>query len=148
MSLGICLKGLNAIHFGDRMSFVHEFIPQILLLMALFGYMDILIIAKWLTNYGNNVGQAPSVITNMINLALNGGEITGQPFLGSKGVNKFLSNIMLGKYMIFYLLSYRLDLCPLDVIRKTILIKEKASATAREWESFSYRDGRNPKIEI
>jgi V-type H+-transporting ATPase subunit a len=48
MSLGICMKGLNAIYFNRPLDFIFEFIPQIVLLNVLFGWMDVLIIAKWL----------------------------------------------------------------------------------------------------
>jgi V-type H+-transporting ATPase subunit a len=51
MSLGVFMKGLNAIYFRNGLDFLHEFIPQILLLWVLFGYMDILIVLKWLTDY-------------------------------------------------------------------------------------------------
>lgn len=51
MTLGVVLKACNNLFFKDYLSFIHEFIPQILLLMLLFGYMDVLIIVKWLTNY-------------------------------------------------------------------------------------------------
>ena len=51
MSLGVGLKALNNIYFKHTLELFHEFIPQILLLWVLFGYMDILIIIKWLTNY-------------------------------------------------------------------------------------------------
>ena len=47
MSIGIILKGLNSLHFRQKLDFFFEFIPQFLLLFALFGWMDILIIAKW-----------------------------------------------------------------------------------------------------
>lgn len=53
MSLGILMKGFNAIHFKRPLDFIFEFIPQIILILALFGWMDILIIAKWL--YPKNV---------------------------------------------------------------------------------------------
>jgi V-type H+-transporting ATPase subunit a len=52
MSLGIFLKGMNSLHFRNRLDFFFEFIPQFLLLFALFGWMDILIIGKW-TNKKN-----------------------------------------------------------------------------------------------
>lgn len=39
--------------------------------------MDILIIIKWLTNYGGHEHDAPSIITTMINIPLNGGKIDG-----------------------------------------------------------------------
>lgn len=48
MSLGVTMKGLNALYFGHYVDFYFEFIPQILLLLCLFGWMDTLIIAKWL----------------------------------------------------------------------------------------------------
>jgi V-type H+-transporting ATPase subunit a len=48
MSLGICMKGFNALYFRSYVDFFFEFIPQIALLWALFGWMDILIIVKWL----------------------------------------------------------------------------------------------------
>ena len=51
MSLGVGLKALNNIYFKHTLELFHEFIPQILILWVLFGYMDILIIIKWLTNY-------------------------------------------------------------------------------------------------
>lgn len=47
MSLGVTMKGFNALYFGQTVDFLFEFIPQICLLLALFGWMDTLIIAKW-----------------------------------------------------------------------------------------------------
>ena len=41
------------------------------MLFALFGFMDLLIFVKWLTNYETMVGaKPPSVITSMINMCL------------------------------------------------------------------------------
>jgi len=54
MTLGICLKGLNVLYFGDKLDFYHEVIPQILLLMSIVGYMDFLIISKWAADFTNN----------------------------------------------------------------------------------------------
>lgn len=51
MTLGIFLKAVNNIYFNHKLELFHEFIPQILLLWTLFGYMDVLIIIKWLTCY-------------------------------------------------------------------------------------------------
>ena len=51
MSLGVFMKAFNAAYFKNWLDFKHEFLPQITLLLVLFGYMDALIILKWLTNY-------------------------------------------------------------------------------------------------
>lgn len=44
--------------------------------------MDILIVAKWLTDYSGREHLAPSIITQMINNVLKGGEIHGTHLLG------------------------------------------------------------------
>ncbi len=62
MTLGILLKAVNNIYFGHRLELFHEFIPQILLLWCIFGYMDILIIIKWVTSYEGHESLAPSII--------------------------------------------------------------------------------------
>lgn len=78
MSIGIIIKGMNANYFGRDLDFYHEFIPQFILLLSLFGFMDFLIIEKWLTDWrGNDLeSKAPSIINVMIELFLNFGNIT------------------------------------------------------------------------
>lgn len=49
MTLGIILKGMNAVYFKRWIEFIVEFIPQMLILWGLFGWMDILVIGKWAT---------------------------------------------------------------------------------------------------
>jgi V-type H+-transporting ATPase subunit a len=53
MCMGICMKGFNNCHFKKEgvLSFCFEFIPMILMMVSLFGFMDFLIITKWLTNF-------------------------------------------------------------------------------------------------
>ena len=75
MSLGICMKAFNAVYFKNKIDFFFEFVPQIILITVLFGYMDLLIICKWLTDFTGKESMAPSVITTMIDMALSGGAI-------------------------------------------------------------------------
>ena len=49
MDAGIVLSYLNQRYFSDRLSTWCEFVPQMIFLNALFGYLVILIIAKWAT---------------------------------------------------------------------------------------------------
>jgi len=76
MSIGICVKACNALYKKDRIEFFFEFIPMITLLLVLFGWMDVLIIVKWLTDWPARGGrpEAPSIIPTMINNFLNLGE--------------------------------------------------------------------------
>lgn len=79
MSLGIIMKAFNSIHFGRTVEFIFEFIPQIIFLLVLFGWMDLLIVAKWLTTVDidssnpvmqNTTHFAPPIITSMIDMFL------------------------------------------------------------------------------
>lgn len=45
------------------------------MLLALIGFMNALIITKWLTDWSGNESQAPSVVAIMINMVLNFGEV-------------------------------------------------------------------------
>ena len=80
MSLGIFQKGFNALHHRNFVDFFNEFIPQIVLLLALFGYMDVIIIKKWLTDYSGKEHEAPSIISTMVGIFLNGGKVDGREF--------------------------------------------------------------------
>ena len=51
MLLGTLMKGFNAVYFKDYIELFFEVITQALLLIVLFGYMDFMIITKWLTNW-------------------------------------------------------------------------------------------------
>jgi V-type H+-transporting ATPase subunit a len=57
MTVGIILSAFNGIYFRhrwqNRYDFWFEFLPQIVFMLAIFGYMDFLILLKWSTNYMN-----------------------------------------------------------------------------------------------
>lgn len=86
MSVGVILKLFNALYFRKRLEVIFEFIPQIIFLGLLFGYMDFLIVFKWLTPWncqisdtasGYNSGircdpthMPPSIISTMMDIGL------------------------------------------------------------------------------
>jgi V-type H+-transporting ATPase subunit a len=51
MTLGIVMKGFNDIYFKRPVDLIFEFIPQVCMFMALFGFMDFMVVQKWLTDY-------------------------------------------------------------------------------------------------
>ena len=63
MTLGIFCKGLNNIYFRQGIDFIFEFIPQIVFMLCLFGFMDLLIVLKWLSDYTGRENLAPGIIT-------------------------------------------------------------------------------------
>ena len=74
MLLGVFVKATNTLHFKRIVEFVFEFIPQLLFMVLLFGYMDFLIVYKWLKPWPLYAPDAPSIITTMINLPLKMGK--------------------------------------------------------------------------
>ena len=94
MMLGILMKAFNAIQFRSKTDFICEFIPQMVLLAVWFGYMDVLIIMKWVSNYDDVEYTAPSIITTMINIPLKAGLIEGQPFYSDAATNSSVSVIL------------------------------------------------------
>jgi V-type H+-transporting ATPase subunit a len=53
MTLGVILKGFNYLRAKKMVDFWFEFLPQLIMLLALFGFMDLLIVVKWLTDYSS-----------------------------------------------------------------------------------------------
>ncbi|KAK4859164.1 hypothetical protein QYF36_000573 [Acer negundo] len=49
MNLGIVLSYFNAKFFGNNINILHQFVPQMIFLNSLFGYLSLLIIVKWCT---------------------------------------------------------------------------------------------------
>ena len=49
MNVGVILSLFNNRYFRDKLSIICEFVPQMIFLNALFGYLCILIIAKWIS---------------------------------------------------------------------------------------------------
>jgi V-type H+-transporting ATPase subunit a len=96
MSLGIFMKAFNSVHFKRPMDFIFEFIPQITLLWALFGWMNLLIIVKWLTAW-SDPNRAPGIITIMINMFLGFGATDDDQdaVMGSADTQQYLSILLL-----------------------------------------------------
>lgn len=51
MTKGIIVKAINCIYFADYQSFLFEVITGLIILLGLFGWMDVLIFAKWFNEY-------------------------------------------------------------------------------------------------
>lgn len=94
MSTGVFVKGINAVKYSRWMVLIFEVIGGLIILWGLFGWMDVLIVIKWLfvmdpyddnaptadatqdAKFNNSyyrIAVAPSIITVMINNFLVGG---------------------------------------------------------------------------
>jgi len=130
MVIGIILRGLNNIYFKDNLGFFFEFIPQIIFMLLLFGYMDILIFIKWGTDYSLDTSQAPSIITILMNFGLKQGSVDGKPVWGTVPIEEKLNRA-------FFYISI---LCiPIILLVKPIIkIIGKAKEEENEDENYNY----------
>jgi V-type H+-transporting ATPase subunit a len=65
MSFAICLQVLNHLHFKRPELIWAEFLPQILFMESIFGYLIVCIIYKWSVDW-DAAGKAPPNLLNML----------------------------------------------------------------------------------
>merc|ERR1712216_240354 len=68
MMFGICLSCANHLYKKDWIGVFCEFIPQVLFMGCMFGYLCTLIIWKWLSIF--EPGKDPSLLVLLINMFL------------------------------------------------------------------------------
>jgi len=66
MILGLFLRWSNAFHFKKGMDFACECIPMMIFILSFFGYMDYMILYKWVTPMEN----PPSIINALISMSM------------------------------------------------------------------------------
>jgi len=124
MNFGIIMSVFNHLHFRDYVSLLWEFIPQMVFFNFIFGYLCILIIAKWM-----QYGCIADLYGVMISLFLNMGNLPNKPlnadgvppdqvFSGQAGVQKFL-------------LALSLIAVPCMLLPKPFILKSRAQKLAK-----------------
>ena len=123
MFLGVILKLVNSLHFGRILDALFEFLPQVVFLLALFGYMDLMIILKWLTHY-EDTNQTPNIITSVINIFIGFGKTTDTVFDAQPTMN--------------YVILLLIVLCvPAMLLPKPLILSYQHKHAAAELESSS-----------
>lgn len=95
MTMGVILKGMNAVFFGKSYDFWHEFLPQLIFMVGFFGYMNFMIIIKWMTDWSSVNQNGPSVITLLIGLPLKASDPGDVPLYGDGSLQKFVGNTIM-----------------------------------------------------
>jgi V-type H+-transporting ATPase subunit a len=90
MIFGVFLRLANNIHFRSCVDFVFDFVPQIIFLVASFGFMILLIFIKWAQTYTN----PPSIINTLIQIFFHGGEVI-DPVWGDGSQQQQIQQILL-----------------------------------------------------
>ncbi|GLC52630.1 hypothetical protein PLESTB_000651000 [Pleodorina starrii] len=114
MNLGIMMSLLNNNYFRDRLSTICEFVPQMIFLNGLFGYLSALIVGKWVS------GSMVDLYHVMIYMFLSPGTVDSAGFLfkGQDSVQVLL-------------LLVALVAVPWMLLPKPMILKKRAEAAAR-----------------
>jgi len=123
MGMGVTMKAFNASYFGNKLDFWFEFVPQIVLLFSLFGWMDLLIIAKWTTDFTNREYEAPAIISTMIDMFLNGAAIP-------PGVRSIVGSATTQTSLSIMFLVIALICAPMMLLPKPLILKKELDAHA------------------
>ncbi|XP_060078053.1 V-type proton ATPase 116 kDa subunit a 1-like isoform X2 [Ylistrum balloti] len=95
MFFGVGLSFINSRYFNKAINIYCEFIPQVIFLFCMFGYLIILIFVKWTTFTYKDTGNAPNLLIGLINMVLFSYDENAQPsvrpfYAGQKGFQIFL----------------------------------------------------------
>uniref|UniRef100_A0A1A8IUZ8 V-type proton ATPase subunit a n=1 Tax=Nothobranchius kuhntae TaxID=321403 RepID=A0A1A8IUZ8_NOTKU len=96
MTFGVILSSYNHIYFRKKYNLYLVFLPQLLFLMCLFGYLVFMIVYKWLVFSVTDSSYAPSILIHFINMFLmqrDAGDASGAPrplYPGQTGLQVFL----------------------------------------------------------
>eukprot|EP01083_Nonionella_stella_P064706 168913_1 len=117
MLLGIICSLLNKIHFKDFLGIWTEFLPQVVFIMSLFGWMSFLIIYKWTVNWDPAVTTfpPPSIISMMIGMFLDFGDTPNKQQM-------FPDVVAQGHFQTFLVLSAGLSI-PWMLLSKPLILR-------------------------
>ena len=81
MFLGLVCSLLNARHFRSKIDELAVFVPQVLFMLAIFGYLCFAIVYKWLVDWVALGLRPPSLISMLIAFAMSPGTIPADAVL-------------------------------------------------------------------
>ncbi|XP_029565010.1 V-type proton ATPase 116 kDa subunit a isoform X2 [Salmo trutta] len=90
MSFGVVLSVFNHLHFKHHFNVYLLFLPELLFLLCLFGYLVFMILYKWLAFGARDSRLAPSILIHFINMFLMQGGDNTPLYPGQTGLQVFL----------------------------------------------------------
>ncbi|MCI4388512.1 hypothetical protein PGIGA_G00086770 [Pangasianodon gigas] len=114
MSFGLMLSVFNHLHFRQRFKLYLLFLPELLFLLSLFGYLLCLIVYKWLRFSACESRSAPSILLHFISMFLMQASSTTPLYPGQTALQVFLlvmallcvPVLLLGKPLYLYWLHH------------------------------------------
>uniref|UniRef100_A0A8C9WKK7 V-type proton ATPase subunit a n=1 Tax=Scleropages formosus TaxID=113540 RepID=A0A8C9WKK7_SCLFO len=86
MSFGVILSVFNHLHFRKKFNLYLVFLPELLFLLCLFGYLVFMIVYKWLAFSAQDSQLAPSILIHFINMFFMAGGTVQPLYPGQVGM--------------------------------------------------------------
>ncbi|XP_044131618.1 V-type proton ATPase 116 kDa subunit a2 isoform X1 [Bufo gargarizans] len=91
MTFGVVLSAFNYLHFKKKYSLVLVFIPELLFMICIFGYLVFMVVFKWLAWSAEKSNTAPSILLHFINMFMfTGNDNNYLLYTGQNGFQIFL----------------------------------------------------------
>jgi V-type H+-transporting ATPase subunit a len=90
MTFALILQVPNHIHFKRPVDFWCNFVPQMIFLQSIFGYLAICILYKWSVDWTKSPTEPPLLLTMLISMFLTPGTVEQQLYRGQSFVQRFL----------------------------------------------------------
>ncbi|KAK9763684.1 H(+)-transporting V0 sector ATPase subunit a [Basidiobolus ranarum] len=134
MSLGVILTVYNHVHFRQGYAIVAEFLPQLLFMECIFGYLCVCIIYKWLINWsGQSIGP-PSLLNMLIYMFLSPGSVSPQ------------DQLYPGQGTVQLVLIFVAALCiPWMLLAKPLILRHRNRQKERKHTSYEDSENAKPK---
>ncbi|XP_069817030.1 V-type proton ATPase 116 kDa subunit a 2 isoform X2 [Dendropsophus ebraccatus] len=68
MTFGVVLSAFNHLHFKKNFSMFLVFLPELMFMMCIFGYLVFMVLLKWLSWSAETSKDAPSILLHFINM--------------------------------------------------------------------------------
>ncbi|KAI0062022.1 ATPase V0/A0 complex subunit [Artomyces pyxidatus] len=90
MTFALCLQVPNHIRFKRPLDIYAGFVPQMLFMQSIFGYLVICIVYKWTVDWSKTSAVPPSLLTMLIDMFLKPGTVETQLYAGQSIVQSGL----------------------------------------------------------